>query len=852
MNELMEQIKKKDARSFTHGGKFHADDVFSAALLFYINPEITILRGNRVPDDFDGIVFDIGRGAYDHHQRDSRVRENGVPYAAFGLLWEAVGAEILGEELAEEFDEAFVQPLDHNDNTGEKNELATLIGNFNPTWDAQGGNDEAFFQAVSVAGMILENKFERYRGNERADRRVEEILEEHRQAVTSGKRDSEDAKILILPEFVPCQKRLSETEIAFVIFPSNRGGYCIQPQKKEYSMNYKCSFPAEWLGLENEELEQVTGLQSAGFCHKGGFLMTVGMLEDAVKACRISMELYHENPTIVNLGGDSCIDPLLKQLPGMQEATVIHMDFMQLPELTVDGIYGEAAMDKQQWKNEVKENLKRILKQKPEAVYVEGNVFETYPIVHQLRKKHIPVLTMMEKDGQRGAIFLKSNKYEIDMCNGSIMDKLVSFALPLMLSGILQLMFNAVDIIVVGRFSGSEALAAVGSTTALINVFTNLFIGISLGANVLAARFFAAGREEEMSETVHTSITLALISGILMAFVGLVFSKGALELMGTPEDVIGLSTLYMRIYFMGMPFFMLYNYGAAILRAVGDTKRPLYFLIIAGVINAGLNMVLVIVFGLGVAGVGIATVFSQMVSCVLVLTCLCRTEGSYKLSFSKLSMKGYYLKQIFQVGIPAGIQSTVINFSNALLQSSVNSFGSTAMAGYTAANNILGFLYVSINSVTQACMSFTSQNFGVGKYKRMDRVLMDCMILSVGAALVLGCGAYFFGAEILQIYTEEADVIQCGVEILSITTVPYFLCGIMDLFPGALRGMGYSAVPMVLSIIGTVGMRVLWIFAFFPQHRSLYFLFISYPASWIATIVMQVVCYYFVRKHCYK
>ena len=447
---------------------------------------------------------------------------------------------------------------------------------------------------------------------------------------------------------------------------------------------------------------------------------------------------------------------------------------------------------------------------------------------------------------------MKSNKYEIDMCNGSIMDKLVSFALPLMLSGILQLMFNAVDIIVVGRFSGSEALAAVGSTTALINVFTNLFIGISLGANVLAARFFAAGRKEEMSETVHTSITLALISGILMAFVGLVFSKGALELMGTPEDVIGLSTLYMRIYFMGMPFFMLYNYGAAILRAVGDTKRPLYFLIIAGVINAGLNMVLVIVFGLGVAGVGIATVFSQMVSCVLVLTCLCRTDGSYKLSFSKLSIKGYYLKQIFQVGIPAGIQSTVINFSNALLQSSVNSFGSTAMAGYTAANNILGFLYVSINSVTQACMSFTSQNFGVGKYKRMDRVLMDCMILSVGAALVLGCGAYFFGAEILQVYTEEADVIQCGVEILSITTVPYFLCGIMDLFPGALRGMGYSAVPMVLSIIGTVGMRVLWIFVFFPQHRSLYFLFISYPASWIATIVMQVVCYYFVRKHCYK
>lgn len=445
---------------------------------------------------------------------------------------------------------------------------------------------------------------------------------------------------------------------------------------------------------------------------------------------------------------------------------------------------------------------------------------------------------------------MKNNKYEIDMCNGTIMDKLISFAFPLMLSGILQLMFNAVDIIVVGRFSGSQALAAVGSTTALINVFVNLFIGISLGANVLAARFYAAGRGEEMSQTVHTAITLALISGVVMAFVGVLFAKGALELMGTPDDVIGQSTLYMRIYFMGMPFFMLYNYGAAILRAVGDTKRPLFFLIISGCINAGLNLILVIGFHLDVAGVAIATIISQCVSCILVLRCLCRTQGSYQLHFSKLSINGAYLKQIFQVGIPAGIQSTVINFSNALLQSSVNSFGATAMAGYTAANNLLGFLYVSVNSITQACMSFTSQNFSVGKYKRMDRVLMDCLILSVSVAAVLGCSAYFFGAQILTIYTKEPDVIACGLEILSITTVPYFLCGIMDLFPGALRGMGYSSVPMILSVIGTVGMRILWIFVFFPLHRSLYFLFISYPASWLATIIMQVICYYFVRKKC--
>lgn len=360
------------------------------------------------------------------------------------------------------------------------------------------------------------------------------------------------------------------------------------------------------------------------------------------------------------------------------------------------------------------------------------------------------------------------------MCNGSIMDKLISFSLPLMLSGILQLMFNAVDIIVVGRFSGKQALAAVGSTTALINVFTNLFIGISLGANVLAARFYAMGKSKEMSETVHTSITLAMVSGVIMAFVGVLFARGALELMGTPDDVIDQSTLYMRIYFMGMPFFMLYNYGAAILRAIGDTKRPLLFLIISGLINAALNMLLVIYCHMAVEGVAIATVISQLISCILVLWCLYKSEGSYQLRFSKLQIKGVYLKQIFQVGIPAGIQSMIINFSNVLLQSSVNSFGSTAMAGYTAANNILGFLYAAVNSITQACMSFTSQNYGVGKYKRMDKVLIDCLILTVVVAGVLGCGSYLLGPEILRIYTEEEKVIRCGMEILSITTVPVF------------------------------------------------------------------------------
>lgn len=443
---------------------------------------------------------------------------------------------------------------------------------------------------------------------------------------------------------------------------------------------------------------------------------------------------------------------------------------------------------------------------------------------------------------------MKNNKYEIDMCNGTIMDKLISFALPLMISGMLQLMFNAVDIIVVGRFTGSQALAAVGSTTALICTFTNLFIGVSLGANVLAARFYASGKTKEMSETVHTAILLALISGIAMSVIGILCARESLVLIATPDDIIGQAVLYLRIYFLGMPFFMLYNYGAAILRAVGDTKRPLMYLIAAGTANAVLDLILVIIFKMGVAGVAIGTITSQFISCVLVIRCLCKTNAIYKLYISKLRIKKYYLIQILKVGLPAGIQSTVINFSNVLLQSSVNSFGEIAMAGYTAANNILGFLYVSVNSVTQACMSFTSQNYGVRKFKRMDKVLADCAILSIIVSVVIGGGSYLLGHQILGIYTKQEDVIQCGMEILSISTIPYFLCGLMDMIPGSMRGVGYSAVPMILSIIGTVGTRLVWIYGVFPEHRSLYVLFMSYPVSWGLTIVMQAICLVFVRR----
>ena len=442
----------------------------------------------------------------------------------------------------------------------------------------------------------------------------------------------------------------------------------------------------------------------------------------------------------------------------------------------------------------------------------------------------------------------KRNRFEIDMCTGPLMGKLISFSVPLMLSSNLQLLFNAVDIVVVGKYSGSQALAAVGSTTALINLVITLLIGISLGTNVLAGRYYAAHDEDRMQDVVHTSMSFALAGGLVIGTLAILFSGAALRAMDTPENILKDALLYIRVYFLGMPFFMMYNYGAAVLRAVGDTKRPLLYLVIAGILNAGLNMVLVIVFHMGVLGVAIATVISQIFSCVFVVRCLLRTEGCYRLQFSKMKINPQYLRPLFQIGLPAGLQSLVINFSNVLLQSSVNSFGDIAMAGYTAANNIFGFLYATVNSFSQTCMSFTSQNYGAGNKKRMDRVLLDCLLLSVGVTLILGCGVLHFGEQILGIYTPSPEVIQCGMEVFLYTTSTYFICGIMDLIPGAMRGVGFSAVPMILSVIGTVGVRIFWIYCVFPTYHALDILFISYPLSWTVTVILQAVCFLFVRK----
>ena len=443
----------------------------------------------------------------------------------------------------------------------------------------------------------------------------------------------------------------------------------------------------------------------------------------------------------------------------------------------------------------------------------------------------------------------QTKSFEIDMCSGTLMDKLISFSIPLMLSGILQLMFNAVDIIVVGRFAGSESLAAVGSTTALINVFTNLFIGISLGSNVLAARYYAAGKEREMSETVHSSLTLALISGILMAFAGLFFSRTALEWMGTPDDVIDLAALYMKIYFIGMPFFMLYNYGAAILRAVGDTRRPLYFLFAAGAVNVVLNLFFVIQLGMGVDGVAWATVISECVSAGLIIRSLMKENGAMKLHLTKLRIVSGKLTQIVRVGLPAGMQGAIFSISNVLIQSSVNSFGSIAMAGNTASSNIEGFVYTAMNAVYQTSLSFTSQNLGGEKFSRIDKIKNICLGVVTVVGLVLGWGAVLGGHQLLGIYSSDPEVLSFGMRRLRIICGTYFLCGLMDCMVGSLRGMGYSVIPMFVSLTGACAFRVFWIFTIFAVNRTLEVLYLSYPVSWIITAASHMVTYYIVRKH---
>ncbi len=445
-----------------------------------------------------------------------------------------------------------------------------------------------------------------------------------------------------------------------------------------------------------------------------------------------------------------------------------------------------------------------------------------------------------------------SKKYEIDMCNGPLLGKIMVFYIPLMLSGILQLLFNAADIVVVGRFAGNEALAAVGSTGSLTNLIVNLFIGLSVGANVLVARFYGAGQDGELKEMVQTAIATALAGGVILVFLGFFISGPALGWMGTPEDVIQHSVLYMRIYFAGMPFMMVYNFGSAVLRAVGDTKRPLYYLLIAGVVNVVLNLIFVIVFSMGVAGVAAATVVSQAISAALVVRCLILTDSAYRLVLQGMKIAPDKLIKMVQIGVPAGMQGALFSISNVLIQSSVNSFGSVAMAGNTAASNIEGFVYTAMNAFHQAAISFSGQNYGARKYKRIFNVLVICEVMVVAVGVLMGNAAYFFGGTLLKLYTIDPAVIQYGILRMRIISVPYFLCGVMDVAVGALRGMGYAIMPMLVSLTGACLFRVVWIYTIFQSNRTLECLYFSYPISWTLTFLVHFVCFAVVYRRLLK
>ncbi|WP_458863600.1 MATE family efflux transporter [Acidaminobacterium chupaoyuni] len=443
---------------------------------------------------------------------------------------------------------------------------------------------------------------------------------------------------------------------------------------------------------------------------------------------------------------------------------------------------------------------------------------------------------------------MAKKNYEMDMCRGPLLSKILIFALPLMLSGVLQLLFNAADIAVVGRFSGRTALAAVGSTSALINLLVNLFVGLSIGANVLVAQRYGAGDGEGVSRAVHTAMLISMIGGVIMVFVGVLLARPLLTLMGTPAEVIDMSVVYMRIFFCGMPVMLVYNFGAAILRSVGDTKRPLYFLVVAGAINVVLNLFFVIVCGMDVDGVALATVISQTVSAFLILQCLIRSEGVCRLELKKLHLHRTELLKIIRVGLPAGLQGIIFSISNVLIQSSVNSFGAVAMAGNTAASNIEGFVYTGMNSIYQTTLSFTGQNLGARQYHRISRVLRTCLMLVSVVGLVMGLSALGFGKQLLHIYTADPEVVKFGLMRLGIIAATYFLCGLMDVMAGVMRGLGYSILPMIVSLTGACGLRVLWIFTIFAANHTLKTLYVSYPISWFVTFAAHVVCYWVVRR----
>lgn len=442
------------------------------------------------------------------------------------------------------------------------------------------------------------------------------------------------------------------------------------------------------------------------------------------------------------------------------------------------------------------------------------------------------------------------NKRNIDMCHGPILKNILLFALPLMASNVLQILFNSADTMIVGKFVGEHALAAVGSSGPVVNIIIKLFLGLSVGVNVVVAQFLGAKKEKDVKESVHTAVTLSVLCGVFLTIVGMIFSPELLRLMKSPEEVIPLATVYLRVYFLGIPFSMLYNFAAAILRAAGDTKRPMWYLAIAGVLNVLLNIAFVMLFQWGVFGVALATVISQGVSALCVVMCLVRDDAMLRLEWKKLRIYGKKCKEIIRIGIPSGLQSTLFSFSDVMMQTSTNSLGVVVLAGNAAASNIIRLIYVAMNAFYQATISFTSQNMGAKKYKRINEVFYTALLCTLCSGIVLGVGSYLAGPWLLKLFASSKEVIEIGMIQLAIVGTTYVIGGVMDVIVGSLRGMGCVMVPTIVSIFGVVGTCAIWTLVLFPMERfhSIEFLNFYYPVSWVLTGIVHFITFTVVRK----
>ncbi len=440
------------------------------------------------------------------------------------------------------------------------------------------------------------------------------------------------------------------------------------------------------------------------------------------------------------------------------------------------------------------------------------------------------------------------------MLQGPLLPSIISYTVPIILTSVLQLLFNAADLVIVGWFRGSLSVAAVSSTTSLITLITNLFIGLSMGAGVTVAHGLGSQEHQVVHRTVHTALPTALISGVVLTVIGILFSGQFLTWMDTPDNVLPLSKLYMQIYFGGIIFTMVYNYCAAILRAAGDTKSPLIFLSISGVINVILNVIFVTVFDMNVEGVALATVISQGISAILVVITLMRRQDSCKLSLRKMRFYPTQLWKMVRIGLPAGIQGSLFSISNVIVQSSLNSFGDIVMSGNGAAASIEGFIYVTFNSFQQTAINFIGQNMGAGQYKRIKKIYTLCLLSATVITAALGIGAYLSGSVLLSVYIKDsAEAIGYGLIRLSYIALPYFLCALMDVTTGALRGIGASVTPMLICILGVCGIRIVWVYTVFqiPAYHTIESLYISYPISWIVTFATQLLSFiYIYKKRC--